>query len=1034
MGLWHHSRQVQKLVVIYLRQSIRANYFTPILFFVICTCVTIYAYYGWSFEHNSTLRLSSIPPSLLVNVFGPVIITVITLANLVSTREWSHFTTNYSEKLTPLLVRPITDLTFTIAQFTQVVIQIWTTFVIWILIVQAIGVIGESQSPRILQFIELRSLCEFVLVDASIYCAMVAAIIIFLNRMSKSWMLTTIVLVSILAVQVFALTNIPPKDFGLYTLFPRFGDVASEIIPIDSQPEILFFRIMNLFVALSIAGLLCCTNSRVRRNKHSVVQYCALFVLALSIAVRLWYGFTDDNASNPAYHKNTTGPNVANKARSALILSDINGTLRIVPKEVIAYQLEFTLQTSRDIDIAQLRLQLNPGLRIEGVTVDGIGEEYFHTAEGLVVAFGRSLESSQEVRVMLNVTGALDVTRARTEQTYVVSNLSYSRSRIHALGESDSIFERNYVALLHGVAWLPHFQYSTETSRSKFTEVFNFFRYSVVAELPVGWIVATSGAMPGSQSIGHEGFVDLHSTGPHRTLALIMAPFTRISDEVEGIGIELLLYKKNTEFMKSLGKDYLAYKTYIKERIIRLRETNFDANLEFLTIVEVPISLRAYSLDFSLGSTQSHSHIYLIREHDFTMANFERFRVNRVKDGDDMSAEAMAFHIASYLDGSKHSESLIEHIAKRHFYNNICIEGEGANLLTMLLHEVVYAIVRSSVHRVSTEKYFLSQYFRSDDSLGGLPSRYSFIQRMNFLFGGMTKDLYGVGRWDHPQVWALIIQGNWNDIVQLSHGEPYNLALAKSIDSVKNVLLSKHSMQQLTELVAGILTEGKNGCLDKETVFDIASGFGVPLNLMYGSLFGDGLPRFDVSRAEVLELIDSESEYRYSISVDTRNNSGVSGYVYFRMDLPLEDRFGNVWIEPVFSDVTHVPAESSVRFGMMSDRDPLYVWIVPVSLSENRFATLASIDRQTSGSRDAELASVGPVRSDWKPLPQTGIVVDDLSSDVNVVRIGNTGERSVSGDSPVNCKDIAVDWTEISRGIWCRLDYEHRCPVVQTRL
>lgn len=990
----------------------------------ISICLGVYIHYSNRYEDFSAVSsfYAPIAPKYLIYSFGEFSIILFSILGLFGLTD-IHKSYDLLGKYSSVYVSSTANASIVLGRAVSVMATIWIPLCIWIAVVQSSGVISSMLKLEVIQPFEWSSMAQFLVIDSLIFCACWSMMCLVITHVLRNAVVTAIAMLTLITLHLYTILFIPIRHLTSISISPMFGTPASEIIGIQIPNQVTFSRIavvlfvIGLFFAVSGLPFRGNTNKTIARTRRLTFALCILGAITLGGSL-----FFDNSHDFHSFCFDEVEEYSGLKQTALFDVQSVVGDITIEPGKTLGYRLLYDIEVGLEHRIQELKFSLNPKLDIQELKINERPISYRRWGSLVLVESIQDYMTNGKIQLLIVVDGH-PMTFYSVKHQIDWKEYSYMNSNIKSLGTENSLFEKRYVALLPNIAWLPHFTDARVSDTTYSLMGGDRFDAAFKVAIPANWKVVSVGkqnVVPSGSK--HQTTVKLQMTDQVASMPLIAAQFTSYSDIMENIDFRIDTIT-NRDSIQNLSKDvYL----HVKGNLIRLIHSLRDKGLEYpygsFTLVEVPGALKGHNDGLVLESNRSFPGIFLISEHEFFNANFERGWEWMAAVGNDVSNARKSRTLTNYFDRSLRNESVLDGVSKAMFFYEICTKDEYARVLGLLLHNLVNKIIRHEMSLSALRSYSIHEYISKPGSLSIVGRETKIRDAIHSLLGGGNRDVYG-DTWqvEHPKIWTVALERSGTDLVSNALDAPAYLALAKLIDSFLSVLLAKYEEEDLRLLIDRWLNQYRSECIDEDQVLSLGREAGIELGSLMEYFSQSQKPKFSVSEGLMRPVHDAKDEVRFNTSVAIHNESDVLGAGYFRIDLPIVGNAGVIWEEPFLSEVVVIPPRMSVEIGMNSDRSPMDAWFVPTVVSENRFATPVDLVSRTDDKEVLiEDTLVGFKQSKWVPSPREEIVVDDLSADVRVW----SGTRFKSVVDIENCANLSRHRDFVPSKAWCRVDFE----------
>ncbi|MCK5146136.1 hypothetical protein KAR48_05235 [bacterium] len=248
--------------------------------------------------------------------------------------------------------------------------------------------------------------------------------------------------------------------------------------------------------------------------------------------------------------------------------------------------VKFTIVNKTSVPMDSLTFQLNPGLTISGVKLNG-NAATVHRREHLFV-LDYQLHPKEQIQIELQYNGGIDERIAHMDAPDALTEKDY-RIWLYRIDKRHAFLQNNYALLTPEVAWYP-IAGAGYSPTQPWPLKRDFIRFTLNVRPRDGHLAIAQGAA--TDSAGQFSFIP---ETPLPSLTLAMGPYRRQSIKVDSVTYSLLSYKKHNYWEAQLDQLSDTLGAVIKE-LRQDYENQIELEYPFkrLSIVEVPIHFISY--------------------------------------------------------------------------------------------------------------------------------------------------------------------------------------------------------------------------------------------------------------------------------------------------------------------------------------------------------------------------------------------------------------------------------------------------------
>ncbi len=884
------------------------------------------------------------PPRFLISAFGSPMLWLL-LAGTVF-MAFDIGVRDRRERIADVLdSRPVANVYLLGGRLCAVVLTAWVPVVFAALAIQLYGVAARAFEWPFGDVVEPASLIVFLTVDALPALAVWAATVMLLAAALRNRLAVATVAIGLLGLHFWWLSTMPPWLLALLAFAP--DRLVSDLTTSVPDARTFLQRGSVLLCAFGFVALAAVCVAR--RDSGSRVR-CAVAGAALAaagfagiaVAVHRASEDLDQRAKWLAAHQQARAPTPE--------IEQLRGDVVIDPGSGLDIDVELRLAWSAEPH-TRVVFSFNPGMVVEELTIDGQPALFEHR-DGLLTV---ELPSATAFSMALRAGGVPDSRFAYLDD--MTGDMAVDvRRRLHALGSKAAIFERDFVALMPGVYWLPVPGPALARDGGR-----DFFTVDLTVQAPTGWLVAGPGRR---QPVGKSS-ARFASVAPVPEVGLIASRFERRATVIDGIEFELLLSPAHTTSLDFLADAGAALVERLNDRLDLVNNTmDLAYPYDAISVVEVPTTLRGYGGGWRMPSVLALPGILLLPEDGFPTA---RFRADDEDDGEGAEPASVLRAVENQLRRDIGGGNPFAGVARNLLLFQTGARGAGAAALEFVCHELTMRLL------VGDQDNFSARTYSSAPSIKELFVR-TFAQVLTSGSGSSAARLFGAGsptpaHWDSASGQSLAALDTTDPAGAVNVLSLKGTAFARAIiDGLGEAKTSRLLAELRRRYIGRTFTMAEFAALDEELGGDVEA-------LLGDWLHETALPGFLVSPATHVRLPDAASgQPRYQARLHVRNNETAPGVarLRYRMGRQETHRFGQPF---------RVDATASAEVGLITAEPLSEVWLEPYLAMNRRPVRLQLIE---GGEAPGMAPFAGTRSSTWQPAPTTGVVVDDLDAGFSV--------------------------------------------------
>lgn len=468
---------------------------------------------------------------------------------------------------------------------------------------------------------ELMSSINLIIVDIPVSILFYAALAMVLQRIVRHSMLGGFVALLVATMHLVLITSVPHVWKQVVSFSTSDSLVVSSVLPQFSTTGIMFNRAMWLLLAIGLVLLLGVLETRrdPRRGLYSYLTAACLISGFIGIG---FHGFSVYLEGKKA--QRIASQHEVSSTSSWLDLESLQGRVDITPGKLLTLQLELQVKAAGGAMPDTLQFSFNPSMRLEQLLLDNTKRD-FSFQDGLIdIPLDRAEASRSEWTLSIQASGFPDVNFGYLNPHFDYMRLAGVSQQVpKILGVQNSIFSKNFVALMPGTRWYP-LPMALGSEKHIQSQALPEDTYRVNVDLYVqgkDWTVAG----PGHTTRLSENLLRHRILGskefPH--LAVIASKFNSLRFEEDDVELELLVHKKHQPWSDRSKRTVAKVFSEILNQMHEFRRQGFELPYNKVTFVEVPNQLRLVG-GFEMPFLYSQTGIIFIRESGLPTTNLDR--------------------------------------------------------------------------------------------------------------------------------------------------------------------------------------------------------------------------------------------------------------------------------------------------------------------------------------------------------------------------------------------------------------------------
>ena len=737
---------------------------------------------------------------------------------------------------------------------------------------------------------------------------------LFLATVLRHRVLTVLAALALLGVHVYAVGSVPMVLLPTVSLVTSYANFASDVVPTFPEPAVLAQRAALVLFAVALLFASAALHSRDDGGSRSRRGMTAILFAAVGVAAVI--GIVAASANEFSVRGRWLAAQEAARELPFPDLRNVSGEVGIEPGRNLTLDLDLEIAAPPETPLAQLHFSLNPDLTVNSVEVAGAAANAIHVDGLLTVDLPEPVDPGAELSLSLRASGIPDNGFAYLDSAVDWRRLPAS-NRLSLLGTDAVVFERSYVALMSGLAWLP------TTGPNLTSRAADVFTADLTVRVPEGWLVAG----PGRREAVAPGIFRFKPTATVPEVGLFASRFERRAVEVAGVLLEILVVPEHAGQLDGLV-EVMEDENGIIGRVEEMLDEAEDSGLPYpfagFSMVEVPARLRGYGGGRELDTALFPPGLALVPEYGFP-TRFERVYMDRRMTfgiSPKLATESADRKQGSLwrLFGREGAAGHLRHLARNAFSVASVPGPESAALNALcrvLAARIVWRLYGTDSDILFTAHRFTDESTRPDNPL------------LSLVWGGGPAQVRTAA--SRPTVWEAAERTALADLDGLADAALARDVLAVRIDQAVRAIQDRYGLEKSAALLVAL----KDGFATTGFGTEDLARTSVAVDMDIHGLLGDWLgatamPGFRASTVDAFRIEDAaDGKPRYQVLLDIRNSEPAPGMV--RLTYASKPGSGP-WVN---SDPIPIAGDSAVRIGEILAGPPEAVW-VRTYLSRNR--------------------------------------------------------------------------------------------------
>jgi ABC-type transport system involved in multi-copper enzyme maturation permease subunit len=874
--------------------------------------------------------------------------------------------------------RPYSNLELVTGRFLGVLIPAWIPMLLLIVLIELLGILLKTSGILpIGEPVEIISLLSFVFLIGLPTFAFIISGVFLITLLARNRLVASVILLLLIGATYGGMYLLPVYKARLFDfmgilqsgLYP--SDILSSFMPLTA----VIHRGAILLASIGILGICAAVHPRLDDLSRGRTGLTGAIIVA--IAAVIIGGIFLNNLNVIKDQEKWLTAQMEHPKGPVPDITKITGKVDILPGKTINLDLKIAFRSPETGTIKNAIFTLNPGQKVvELLDASGKPLSYKHENGILDVSIPEALSQSEETVICLKTEGIPNKYFAYLKSAINPLKLDQKNSNTALLGNQNYVFDKNFVALMPAIRWLPMAGIENEMENQRV----DFFNVDLTVGVPKGWLVAGPGKR---NKAGEEKNYDLYRFAPPSVVpevAIIASEYESRSFETDGIIMELLVHKKHMKNLDVLADTGDKIKEYINTTLKDAKEAGLSYPYDGLTLVEVPTVLRTYGGGWRLDTVQSMPGIMLLRELSLPTSRFDlAFRnPDRFKNQEGGIVKAKWDRLQTYFQQDFSGGNVFTGAARNFFLFQTSAGGREGMPVNFVMDTLAGLVI------TDTKGYFSAHVFA--DGLGiNQIIRNVLVSYFQLTNAGINDTILSSTirtRTSRPVVWEKALKESLMDIDPWK--DPANTVdyLMLKGYAVADSIYKTLGREKTAAFLASIRKAHTGGSFTVSDMKSAAKEQGYDMDESLGDWIGStGLSGFVVSEARAYRIKDdANGSPRYQLLFTVRNDEPVPGTFYFAYYYTAENQKS----ELTQGETVHLAGRHAIRYGTIVSRLPSMYFLAPV-LSYNRSTfeiQMAPINHEHIV--DAEIIE-GVKDIPWEIPSSSSIIADDLDEGFSII-------------------------------------------------
>ncbi len=794
---------------------------------------------------------------------------------------------------------------------------------------------------------------------------------------------------------VWVANRIPVRLMDSLSQYVGSALFPSELAPVFWNSTIVCSRIAILLISFALlffaASLL--PRTEPRRTSLSIL---GLTILGGGVALIFGLVFLAHSTENVKAHWVKTHRQQSHSAFPDTL--KVAGNIELHPGRNIALDVTLSVLPPTANVTESVVFSLNPGYKIQKVSVDGTETTDFSFARGILKLPANLLPDTTH-DIQIQAKGKPDHRFAYLDQARDFQKLT--DSSVPKLGLRSFIFHSDFVALMPGIVWYPIS--GTAINRDDIEErPRDLFTTDLTVSVPRNWQVATIGKRQIDENATRRTF-QFTNLAPVPELALLASKFEQRSMTIDGVVFEVLFSKKHLRSLDLFAPAIDQVRDWIVGQMNRAKSLSLEYPYDAFYVVEVPSHLRIYGGGWRMESVLQPPGMMLVRETAFPTAPFEHVISENIGDSTANSrSRKRAFSVLlRYFRNDEQGGNPFAGIARNFVSHQVSVTGRGATVLQYLLDQLSSQLITQidGSYVISESEYATSlPNYSLGDSMAHRDSNNVTSRRVHIA--------------SLPSTWQLLEQIALFDLDFDAYPILAYRVLQTKGHALAKFIISYYGAEKVGMFLDQLRLHYQGQSFTLEDLINRASSIGIDLKDWGISWLEDTvLPGFVTTIPTVSKLINTElGAAEYQTSFILHNAEPLPGFV--QVVWSDGDDSQNTWNTgftipqrtSTHSERVFLNGHQSKQIAIQSI-NPLTKIQVNPSLSLNRTSIGVFVPDFLEDDLPESSALPFVADCDWKPANTKSFTIDDLDSGFSIITLGINNEDSI-GAEPVSIFSI----------------------------
>lgn len=688
-----------------------------------------------------------------------------------------------------------------------------------------------------------------------------------LMSLLKNQSLTFLILLAYIAAILFYLGK--KVNFIFDYLAFRFPMVYSDIVGFGNFQEVLSQRMFYLFLGIGFIFMSILLLKRLTQSPATKIISSFLCILSMGVAIYFGYNHLKPYYSNQ--NKRAEMIELSSKYFNVPTAAVRHYNIKVIHKNQLGFIVDMNLLNNTEKDLNQLIFSLNPGFKIESLTLNGNPVQYETEYQILKVNLPKTMKVNTEASLSIRYYGKIDpsVNYLDIKQETIEATSSVITSRID---QQFCFNKKNYVLLTVENLWYPYTGVRYDPKRPAVFKQ-NFSKFTIEVETKPELTAITQGQVK-TDSLGNFKF---NIRDPLPQVSLVIGEYEIRQTELSGIKVGLAYLKGHNYFDEYFNEVGDTVNTVIENFL-----DNYERPMQMFysypqfTLVEVPLQYKAlqHAWTATLETSQPQMVFFPEKGYNFRNADFKStFKWRKRREKRENTGNTVKEIQASVLTDFFNSVFAATNVQIRHGETNDNVQP--LNPYSIYPNYYYYLNFISS-KKVPVLNYAFESYLRKTNG----NSRQAFFNQH-------------IGLGDEEKANQLL---NGNSLQELITKNEDPAALNNVLKSKGSYLLSyiqKNCGDKdfNTFLINYFYYESFKNIKFNDFSNQIKEEFNVNLDQFINDWYtGKEIPKFLTSDIDIIETIkDNQTVYLAKLKVS--NTSNVNGLIKFSIHSGAGDRF-----------------------------------------------------------------------------------------------------------------------------------------------